>query len=99
MTISYGNDSSLLNRCKDGNSDTYTTTWELQKKEFRVYSQNIKQAYGIQVTFTLEIKLQKYIISTKYEYFLQLLMRPFWAPVKMAMWVGMPQLKKWKKRI
>ena len=40
---------------------TYVTTEELKKKAFTVNSQNIKQPIVIQVTFILEVKLQKYI--------------------------------------
>ena len=59
MTIFSATDSSILNRSEDGNVETYATTSELEKKEYTVYSQNIKQTFGIQVTLILEIKLQK----------------------------------------
>ena len=41
----------------------YTTTYELKREAFAVNSQSIKQAIGIQMTFLLEIKLQKYILK------------------------------------
>ena len=40
---------------------TYATTWELKKKEFTLKNENMKEATGIEVTFTLKIKLQKYV--------------------------------------
>ena len=42
-----------------GNVHRYSTTKEMKTMAFRVYSQNIEQAFGIQVTFIREIKLQK----------------------------------------
>ena len=42
---------------------TYDTTKELKKMPFRINSQNIKQAVGIQVTFILKIKLQSTFFS------------------------------------
>ena len=32
----------------------------------------------------------------KYEYFIKVLMRPFWTPVRMTIWLGMPRLENWK---
>ena len=40
---------------------TYATTKELEKKAFTVKCQNVKQAIGIQLTFVLEIELEKYV--------------------------------------
>ena len=37
----------------------YVTAKKLKKKAFRINSQNIKQAIGIQVTIITEIRLQK----------------------------------------
>ena len=39
---------------------TFATTKELKKKAFALNIQNVKQVIGIQVTFMLEIKSQKY---------------------------------------
>ena len=39
----------------------YDTTKELKKKACKTNGEYITQAIGIQVTLTLEIKLQKYI--------------------------------------
>ena len=38
----------------------YVTAKELKKMVFGINGQNIKQAIGIQVTFILKIKLEKY---------------------------------------
>ena len=40
---------------------TYGTTKQLEKNAFTIIRQNINQEICIQVTFGLEIKLQKYI--------------------------------------
>ena len=60
ITIFSATHSCILNRFQDGNVDTHPMTSELEKNEFMVYGHNIKQVYDIQVTFILEIKLQKY---------------------------------------
>ena len=48
-----------MTTCYDENMNTYATTYKLRRKAFTVNSQNIKQAYGIQLSFVLEINLQK----------------------------------------
>ena len=49
---------------------SYATTKQLEKNVFTINSQNINQEICIQVTFSLEIKLQKYIFFAKYDHFL-----------------------------
>ena len=61
MTIFLVSNVSFLNPCYDGNVDTYVTIKQLKKKAFTINSQNIDQEIDIQVTFILQIKLQKYI--------------------------------------
>ena len=58
---------SILSPCWGGNVHTYATTQELKKKAFRLNSQNIKQKFGVQVTFILEIKPQKESLLAKYD--------------------------------
>ena len=48
----------------------YARTTELQKKAFRINSQNIEQAIGILVTFMSEINLQEEKFLAKYDCFL-----------------------------
>ena len=52
---------SFLKLCWDGDVPTYATNKKLKKKEFQATGENIKQIIVIQVTFILEIKLEKYI--------------------------------------
>ena len=54
---------SNLNPCYDGNVHPYATTQKLKKKGSALKGRNIKEATGIQVTFMLEIEIQKYIFS------------------------------------
>ena len=49
------------NPCYDRNVHTYAMTKEARRKAFNAKGENIKQTSAIQVTFILEIKLQKYI--------------------------------------
>ena len=49
---------------------TYATTKEMKKKAFIVKCQNIKQPIGIQLTFMLEIKIEKYIFRQNMTMFL-----------------------------
>ena len=65
------------------------------KKEFTINSNNIKEGIGIQVTFLLEIKLQKE--HSKVWQFIQLLTCLFSTLFRMRMWIHMPRLKKKKK--
>ena len=60
MTIFIATNLVFLNPCYDGNLYTFATTKELKKKAFALNIQNVKQVIGIQVTFMLEIKSQKY---------------------------------------
>ena len=48
---------------------TYPRTKQLKKKAFRINSQKIKQAIGIQLTFISESKLQKEHLLAKYDCF------------------------------
>ena len=52
---------SFSSPCLNENLHVYAITYELYKETFAVKSQNIKHTIGIQVTFLLQIKLQKYI--------------------------------------
>ena len=65
------------------------------KKEFMINSNNIKEGIGIQVTFLLEIKLQKE--HSKVWQFIQLLTCLFSTLFRMRMCIRMPRLKKKKK--
>ena len=47
----------------------YATTKELKNKRFRINSQNIQQATGIQVTYISKIKIQKEAFLAKYDCF------------------------------
>ena len=47
----------------------YAMAKELMKKVFTANSHNKNQKIGIQVTFILEIKLQKYIFLSKSDHF------------------------------
>ena len=75
-------------------------TWpkSCKRRQFTTISQNKNQKTGIQVTFILEIKLQKYIFFIKIRLFLQRLIGPFWTFVRMGMCIGMLRLKNWKKK-
>ena len=44
---------------------TYATAKELKEMAFRTNNRNIKQAFGIQVTFIMEKKLQKVYFLVK----------------------------------
>ena len=61
MVIVIATNVSFLNPYCDGNMRTYGTVWELKNETFKVNSQNIKGAIGIQVTFMFEIKHKKCI--------------------------------------
>ena len=61
---------SILYPCYDGNVHLYATTKQLEKNAFTINSQNTNQEICIQVTFSLEIKLQKYVFLAKYDHFL-----------------------------
>ena len=52
-------EASILSPRQDGNVHTYATTKEVKTMKFRINSQNIKQAFGIQETLITEIKSQK----------------------------------------
>ena len=52
----------FLNPCYDRNVHAYAMTKEVRKKAFNAKGENKKQTSAIQVTFILEIKLQKYIV-------------------------------------
>ena len=54
MTIFTATELTILNQCQNANVHMRATSSELEKKEFTVYSQNIKQAIGIQVKFHLQ---------------------------------------------
>ena len=56
MTVSLGIYASIL---KYGNVNMYDAIYNQKKKAFKTNIQNKKQATAIQVTFILEIKLQK----------------------------------------
>ena len=58
---------------------TDLTNKQPQKKEFTIDSQNINQEICIQVTFTKEIKLKKYIFTQNMNIFLTANV-PFWNP-------------------
>ena len=64
-TVFIANYASILIPCQDRAVHAYVTTEELKRKEFTLKSENMKEAIGIQVTFTLEIKLQKNIFQQK----------------------------------
>ena len=49
----------ILNPCWYENMHSYTTTKKLRKKAFKINGKNKNQKIGIQVIFTLEIKLEK----------------------------------------
>ena len=61
MTIFLAANVLFLNPSYDGNVYRYATSKELKKKAFRAKGEDIKQTIGIQLSFILEIKLQKYI--------------------------------------
>ena len=61
MVIFIATNVSFLNPYWDGNMRRYGTVWELKNETFKVNSQNIKEAIGIQVTFMFEIKHKKCI--------------------------------------
>ena len=69
ITISSASYVFILNPCQDGNVDPYTTTQELKKNAFKLNSEIIKQIIGTQLTFILEIKLQKELLLEKYNFF------------------------------
>ena len=50
--------------------NTYATTKQVENNAFTINSQNINQEICIQVIFTLEIKLQKYIFRQTMTIFL-----------------------------
>ena len=50
---------SILKPCEDGNVDTHVTIKKIKKMPFRINSQIIEEAFGIQVTFITEIKPPK----------------------------------------
>ena len=56
-----------------GNMRTYATIKELKKKGFTLKDKSMKEAIGIQVTFMLEIKVQKYIFNKIWPFFQPLL--------------------------
>ena len=60
-----------LKHCQDGNVHTYSTTKELKKMVSMINSQNIKQKFGIQMTFNSEIKPQKECFLIKYDCFFE----------------------------
>ena len=69
-----------------------TTTKEVKTMTFRINSQNIEQAFGIQVTFITEIKPQKNFFFNIRLFFGRLICL-FGTPVKMGMGIRMPQPK------
>ena len=50
----------FLNHCQDGKVHTYAMTKELKKRALIVKSKNIKKLTGIQSTFMLDSKTEKY---------------------------------------
>ena len=59
---------SILKPCYDRNVHTYSTTYELKKKAFRINGQNKNLEIAIQITFILETKHQKYIFLSKLDH-------------------------------
>ena len=59
MTIFLAANAYFLNTCQNGNVHTYATTQELKKKEFTLNSKNMKQEIGLQLTFHLDIEIEK----------------------------------------
>ena len=61
---------SILNDCKDGNVNMYTTTKELKKKALVAKCENIKQPIDRQLTFMFESKIEKYVFQQNMTMFL-----------------------------
>ena len=55
MSLYSATSASILIPSQNGNVHGYATTNELKKKAFTIYSKNINQEIGIQVTFIFKI--------------------------------------------
>ena len=90
-------DTSILTPCFDGIVYTYATSQELIKSVFGQNFQNMITAVRIQLTITLLIKLQKWLLSTIFVYLFQWLIRPFWLPLLLRLWILALKAKNSKK--
>ena len=91
-------DTSILTPCFDGIVHTYATSQELIKSVFGQNFQNMITAVRIQLTITLLIKLQKWLLSTIFVYLFQWLIRPFWLPLRMELRKCMCHIRNWGKK-
>lgn len=62
-------DAIILTPCSNGTVHVSVIRKELKKKTFVLYCQNINIAVGIQLIYTLWVKLQKGLFLAKYDYF------------------------------
>ena len=90
-------DTSILTPCFDGIVHSYATSQELIKSVFGQNFQNMITAVRIQLTITLLIKLQKWLLSTIFVYLFQWLIRPFWLPLLLRLWILTLKAKNSKK--
>ena len=52
------NEGSIFKQCYDGKINTYATSQELKSKTFTLNNNNIKQEDDVELTFTVETRIQ-----------------------------------------
>ena len=71
---------------------TYAMTEELKSKTFTLNNKNPEQEGGIELTFTMEFKIQNLHFSENFSF--RLVKRPFSANIRIGNYIRMPRLKK-----